>query len=122
MVRGREIQMGGGARVRIVIAGVLSALCAAFCASVATADTDDIIAPSDPKNPQVDSGWQAGTCFSDAGTCSVASPQSQYFEQAGGHPQVGFTQFIIKHTTEEPVPPIKLEEPVGDLKNVPGGY
>src|SRR4249919_1322972 len=35
-----------------------------FCAigSTAAADTGDIIAPSDPKHPSVDSGWQAGTC------------------------------------------------------------
>jgi hypothetical protein len=78
--------------------------------------TKGIIAPSDPKAPTVTSGWQAGTCTKDvpdtAEQCSVATP-SQFFEQASGHPQVGFTQFIVKHTTEGP-----LEKPVGEVKTV----
>jgi hypothetical protein len=77
----------------------------------AAASTDDIIAPSDPNNPQVDSGWQAGTCTSDAPTeCSVATP-SQFFETAAGHPPVGFTQFIVKNE-----PP--GQTPVDELKTV----
>ncbi len=110
--------MSRRAGIRFASVSMSLALGLAFLAPAAVADTGDIIAPSDPDNPQVDSGWQAGTCFSDTPTCSVASPPSQYYEQAGGHPRVGFTQFIVKHTTSEPVPPIKLEEPVGDLKTV----
>lgn len=85
-------------------------------APVARADTAGIIAPSDPDNPKADSGWQAGTCTKDTPTCSVATP-SQFFEQAAGHPPVGFTQFIVKHTTEE-VLGKKLEKPVDELKTV----
>jgi hypothetical protein len=79
---------------------------------VAAADTAGIIAPSDPHNPQVDSGWQAGTCTTDTPTCSVAT-ESQFFEDAAAHPQVGFTQFIVKNTpaTLGPVP-------VGEVKDV----
>ena len=38
----------------------------------------------------------------------------QFFETAAGHPQMGFTQFIVKHTTERP-----LETPVGELEDRP---
>lgn len=85
-------------------------------ASLARADTAGIIAPSDPDNPKADSGWQAGTCTKDSPTCSVDTPL-QFFEQAAGHPKVGFTQFIVKHTTEE-VLGQKLEKPVDELTTV----
>jgi hypothetical protein len=83
-----------------------------------TIDQSSIIAPQH-RPPLSEDGWQAGTCYSDspATECSVDTP-SLFFEQAAGHPQVGFTQFIVKHTTTEPVPPVKLEEPVGDIKTV----
>ncbi|HEY5052011.1 MAG TPA: hypothetical protein VII45_01235, partial [Solirubrobacterales bacterium] len=51
----------------------------------------------------------------DTPTCSVATTE-QFFEQSAGHPQVGFTQFIVKHTTGVPLP--ISEEPVGDIKTV----
>jgi len=90
-------------------------------AGPAAASTDDIIAPSDPANPQVDSGWQAGTCKEEPPEstefCSVGTPD-QFFKRAAAHPNWGFTQFIVAHTTEEPVPPLKLEKPVGELKTV----
>jgi hypothetical protein len=82
----------------------------AFAVPFARADTGDIVAPSDPNDPKVDSGWQAGTCTKDTPTCSVAT-SSQFFEQAAGHPQIGFTQIIVKH--EAPG-----ETPVGELKTV----
>ncbi len=96
----------------------LTALCAAASPALAeTVDQSAIIAPQH-RPPQADDGWQAGTCYSDSPTeCSVDTP-GLFFEQAAGHPQVGFTQFIVKHTTTEPVPPLKLEEPVGDVKTV----
>jgi hypothetical protein len=93
------------------MAGLLVALVAAIWVAPAAADTGDIVAPSNPNDPQVDSGWQAGTCNSDAPQkCSVATPE-QFFEQAGGHPQVGFTQIIVKHKAPG-------ETPVGELKTV----
>jgi hypothetical protein len=85
------------------------------------AATQDIIAPSDPLNPAVDSGWQAGTCKEEppesAELCSVATPD-QFFKTAAGHPKWGFTQFIVKHTTEEPVPGTKLEKPVDEVATI----
>jgi hypothetical protein len=69
--------------------------------------TEEIIAPSDPHDPQVDSGWQAGTCNTEAPdpgapgaeVCSVDTP-TWFFEQAAGHPNWGFTQFIVKFKEE----------------------
>jgi hypothetical protein len=82
----------------------------------AAADTSAIIAPSNPHEPTVESGWQAGTCNAEPPEvpteCSVATP-SQFFELAAGHPNWGFTQFIVRHTTLGP-----LETPIGELKDV----
>jgi len=109
--------------VRTGIAALVMGVALLMLALVApaAASTDDIIAPSDPANPQVDSGWQAGTCKEEppesAEFCSVATPD-QFFKRAAAHPNWGFTQFIVAHTTEEPVPPLKLEKPVGELKTV----
>lgn len=84
----------------------------------AAADTEAFIAPSDPHSPTPESGRQAGTCSSEpepnaaAGAfCSVKSPPSQFDETAAGHPNFGFTQFIVRNT-----PPGK--RPIGQLKNV----
>ncbi|MGC1167227.1 MAG: hypothetical protein WA862_14090 [Solirubrobacterales bacterium] len=93
------------------VAAAIVFLLVALTASTAQASTDDIIAPSDPLNPQVDSGWQAGTCSEEppesAAFCSVATPD-QFFETAAGHPKWGFTQFIVR---SEPAP-------IGELKTV----
>jgi hypothetical protein len=107
----------GGVRGSVgALAAVLSLVVLGIAAPGAGAaeaiDNSNIIAPQH-KPPQVDDGWQAGTCYTDAPTCSVATPP-QFFEQSAGHPQVGFTQFIIK---EEPAPLIG-EIPVGNLKTV----
>jgi hypothetical protein len=110
MMAGEENRVQRKAGVRVLLLGVAMALVFAAPAWAATAD---VIAPSDPGNPQVDSGWQAGTCNTDTPTCSVASPSSQFFETAAGHPPKGFTQFIVKHTTAGP-----LEQPQVELKTV----
>jgi hypothetical protein len=105
--------------------GILPAMLVAFAAALllaplASARTDDIIAPSDPQNPKADSGWQAGTCKQEppesAALCSVDTP-NQFFKQAAGHPKWGFTQFIVKHTTEK-IGPVTLEKPVGEVATV----
>ena len=113
MREGVRIWLWAGVSMALIAFGA-----AASPAFAETIDQSSIIAPQH-RPPQVDDGWQAGTCFSDspATECSVDTP-SLFFEQAAGHPQVGFTQFIVKHTTTEPVPPVKLEEPVGDIKTV----
>jgi len=95
-------------RDRAARAAFVVCLCFCVAPSAALADTGDIIAPSDVTHPAVDSGWQAGTCKADP--CSIATP-SLFFETAGAHPNVGFTQFIIKNE-----PP--GETPVDELKTV----
>jgi len=113
--------MGSGAGVFRPI-GVVFAILAfgvgAPSAFAAEIDESAIIAPQH-KPPLASDGWQAGTCTSDspATECSVDTP-GLFFEQAAGHPQIGFTQFIVKQTTTEIVPPVKVEEPVGDIRTV----
>jgi hypothetical protein len=80
--------------------------------ATALAGTADIIAPqNDPHT--IDDGWQAGVCTTDTPTCSVNTP-GNFFERAAAHPQVGFTQFIVKEESG----PIFGERPVGNLKTV----
>jgi hypothetical protein len=105
--------MRRAAKDRIVVFSVLLALGAVLLAPVARADTAGIIAPqNDPHTPA--DGWQAGTCKKDvpdtSEECSVNTPD-QFFEEAAAHPQVGFTQFIVKHKAPG-------ETPVGELKTV----
>lgn len=105
--------MSGGARTRITVFAAFLTLGLAFCVPAALADTAGIIAPqNDPHTPA--DGWQAGTCTKDVPDtpeeCSVATPD-QFFEDAAGHPQKGFTQFIVKHKAPG-------ETPVGELKTV----
>ncbi|MDX6654421.1 MAG: hypothetical protein QOH18_1131, partial [Solirubrobacterales bacterium] len=89
--------------------------------AAADANTEEIIAPSDPHSPTIESGWQAGTCNAEppevGSECSVATP-SQYFELAAAHPNWGFTQFIVRHTTTKLGPLEVLTTPVGELKDV----
>jgi hypothetical protein len=115
MKRESRRAMGGRARLASLVAGSLLAL----SASPAWAGTDEIIAPSDPDDPQVGSGWQAGTCEQEPPEpgvefCSVDTPD-QFFEDAAGHPQHGFTQFIVK---PKPTPGPLGPEPVGEVKTV----
>jgi hypothetical protein len=114
MVEREENLMRRGARTRASIAAALVIAAAAFSPSLAVAD---IIGPQNPDDPQADSPWQAGTCSSDAGPCSVAT-SAQFYETAAGHPSVGFTQFIINQEEVELVPPIAFERPVGNLRTV----
>jgi hypothetical protein len=69
--------------------------------------------PQDSEHPTANDGWQAGTCKTDLPKCSVDTPD-QFFETAAGHPPVGFTQFIIKHTTNG----VGHEEPEVNLKDL----
>jgi hypothetical protein len=86
-----------------------SCLCLALSAAAALADTGDIIEKQN-NPPTAADGWQAGTC-----NAEPCSPETKplFFTQAAGHPQFGFTQFIVKHTTE-----LLLETPVGTLKDI----
>jgi hypothetical protein len=80
--------------------------------AAAQADTGDIIEPQNDPQSAAD-GWQAGTCTEEppesADFCSPESPEAQFFTQAGGHPPIGFTQYIIQHSepVEGVIEPIK---------------
>jgi hypothetical protein len=95
--------------------------------SLAAADTASVIAPSNPHEPSVDSGWQAGTCkqepaitTADASKfCNATSdPGEFFFEEAAAHPNFGFTQFIVAHTEEELLGLVKIEAPTNELEYV----
>ncbi len=95
---------------RFSSAGVVSLVLAlAGLTPFARADTGDIIAPQNAPADSAD-GWQAGTCSVDP--CSPETP-GLFYTQAAGHPPVGFTQFIVKHTNG-----IGTETPVGTLKDI----
>lgn len=109
--------MGGRAKIVALIASVVVLL----AVPLAQAKTEDIIAPQHPPLYTPEDGWQAGTCKKEPpeipAVCSVAS-KDQFFETAAGHPSWGFTQFIVKHRTEELVPGVKLEKPDGEVKTI----
>jgi len=77
---------------------------------MAQADTEDII---QPQNETRDQGFQAGTCTAEGvvtpspAPCSPETP-TIFFNTAGGHPQIGFTQYIIEH---EPFTPLLPQPP-----------
>src|SRR6201991_166858 len=75
----------------------------------ARADTSSVIETSNPHEPAVNSGWQAGTCKKEpaltdgnaADFCNAGGPPGNnageyFFEEAGAHPNYGFTQFIVR--------------------------
>jgi hypothetical protein len=104
--------MSAGAAGRIGVFAAVLALGTGVWAPAASADTAGIIAPqNDPHTPA--DGWQAGTCVTDTPTCTVDTPE-KFFKEAAGHPQKGFTQFIVKSKPGLVGP----EEPIGSLKTV----
>lgn len=108
----RRNASSGDAWITLSVICVGIALALAAVPALAAADTASVIAPSNPHEPKVDSGWQAGTCNAEPPTapadCSVATP-GQYFETAAAHPNFGFTQFIVAHT-EGPLGPLPTNE------------
>jgi hypothetical protein len=88
---------------------------------LAQADTGDVVEPQHDPPTAVD-GFQAGTCYENQVEedptkpfCSAATP-SLFFTQAGGHPPVGYDQYIIRHETVVPgvVEPL-IEDPSDPL-------
>ena len=104
-----------------VCLGVLFALTGA-----AAADTGEIIEPQNQPPTNAD-GWQAATCLTDepvSGEPKIhcgPSTAGAFFKTAAGHPPVGFTQYIIKHTVGEgkvepagiPFTTAEIEDPEG---------
>ncbi len=114
-LRGERIRRDAG--LALLATAMALAAPALFAPGVAAGATEDIIAPSDPHAPTVESGWQAGTCSEEppesADFCSVATP-GQFFERASAHPNWGFTQFIVRH--EDVL--VEGKQPVGELETV----
>ena len=101
--------MGARARALALIAAAVAVLSLTLGASVTWA-AEIVEEQHQPHAPG--DGWQAGTCTSEVPTCSVETP-GQFFTHAAGHPPVGFTQFIVKHTTMA-----LLESPVGNIRDL----
>jgi hypothetical protein len=99
---------------RRAIAFVVMSLWLVLAVPVARADTGDIIEEQHTPATAQD-GWQAGTCTTDTPKCSPESPISQFFRTAAGHPNIGFTQYYVKHTTIEKG--VK-ETPIGVVKTI----
>lgn len=87
--------------VRRLIACAVMALWLVAAVPVAQADTGNIIEKQN-EPPSAADGWQAGTCSEDEPQpeptvfCSPETP-GRFFLTAGGHPPMGFTQYIIQH-------------------------
>ncbi|HEV7399753.1 MAG TPA: hypothetical protein VGN84_05730 [Solirubrobacterales bacterium] len=96
-----------------MIAFAVMALWLVFAVSVAQADTGNII-EKQHEPATAEDGWQAGTCTTDTPQCAPGSPIEQFFRTAAGHPQIGFTQYTVKHT----VPEAGKAIPVGDVKTI----
>jgi hypothetical protein len=97
--------------VRRLIACAVMALWLVAVVPVAQADTQNIIEPQH-EPPTAADGWQAGTCIEDAPPifCSPETPE-RFFKTAGGHPPMGFTQYIIQHE-EKPGGPFGTLKPI----------
>src|ERR1700744_5671808 len=99
----------GIAALMALIVVLLAAL-----AGAASADTGDIIeGPTNGSPENAGNGWQAGVCAVNAPACTSVTP-SQYYTQAAGHPNTGFTQFIVKFTEGL----LGTKFPVGKLKDL----
>lgn len=100
--------------VRRLITCAVMALWLVAAVPVAQADTGNIIEPQN-NPPTAKDGWQANTCEEDEPLpeptvfCSPETP-GRFFLTAGGHPPMGFTQYIIQHKELGPLRPIA--EPV----------
>lgn len=100
--------------VRRLIACAVMALWLVAAVPVAQADTQDLIEPQNEPPTAVD-GWQAGNCTEEGATkCSPETP-GRFYRLAGGHPQFGFTQYILKHKV---IAPGLLEEPEKEIEKL----
>jgi hypothetical protein len=123
---------------RFLIAIAVVAL-VVFVTPLAQADTGDVIEPQHDPPTAVD-GFQAGTCYENQvgevptePFCSAETP-GLFFTQAGGHPPVGFDQYIVRHETivpgvvepliEDPSDPLPFEDRVLKTERVdlPPGF
>jgi hypothetical protein len=91
-------------RNRAGILGAIAAVALGLAIAAPAAQAVDIVEAQSETN---EAGWQAGTCQLDpTSECGPARPDL-FFTQAAGHPPVGFTQIIVKHTGSTPVGELK---------------
>src|SRR6201999_2599529 len=57
--------------------------------------------------------WEAGTCKVETCTYSGASPSTEFFSQAAGHPQWGVTNFTVNVSGSDQARRVKVELPEG---------
>jgi hypothetical protein len=105
--------------IRRSIAFALVALGMLLFASAAQASiTSNIIEPQGPPNNPgtAADGWISANCTTDTPQCTPETP-GQFFKQAGGHPPIGFTQFVVQHPTPTPLPSPPF--PAGAVASIP---
>lgn len=90
------------------LGAIVTATAALAFAATPAAQAVNII---EAQSETAQAGWQAGTCKADAPTQCSPQTKNQFFTQAAGHPPVGFTQIIVRHSGP-------FEEPAGNLKTV----
>ncbi len=97
---------------RRLIAFMAVALWLAAVVPVAQADTGNIVEKQN-QPPLSTDGWQAATCTTETPQCSPGEPtgEANFFLEAGGHPPIGFTQYIIQHN-EVPVEGLGILKPI----------
>jgi hypothetical protein len=106
---------------RFLIAIAVIAFGAVFAVPGARADTGDII-EEQHNPPTAEDGFQAGTCDANKEPlppgkfCSPETPEL-FYEEAAGHPPIGFTQYIVKHILPNPAEPAR-QIPVGLLNEI----
>lgn len=85
---------------------------------VVQADTGDIVEPQN-EPPTAADGWQAGVCTTDTPKCAPEIP-GNFFLQAGGHPPIGFTQYLLRHEESTgKVEPSEIVVPTSPLVGQP---
>jgi hypothetical protein len=104
--------------VRRLIAAAVAVLAfgAVLALPGAHANTGDVIEVQH-EPPTAKDGFQAGTCTEDPPWPNQCSPNTPgiFYKQAGGHPPIAFTQYIIKH---KEIAPNQLEETEAVAKTI----
>ncbi len=91
---------------RLVLVAMVAMGFGVLAAPVALADTQDIIEPQMGPPNEDKSGFQSGTCIEDVPPAifCTAKTADRFYKLAGGHPPIGYTQYIIQHSEIGPTP------------------
>jgi hypothetical protein len=108
-----QIVIGSLVRAKFasLAAGSLALLCCALIAPVAAQASFGV----------TESNFEAGTCKTAEPNCTYASPQSDFYTQAAGHPAWGITTFELNHSGNNvegaPLKRIRVDVPPGLAAN-----